>query len=98
MNKTILFLLVAAVMVYRAVAQNCSTCGDAGSHDLTEDEVTPTFSVSMGSARFGQSAGSLYFSSGLPDPALFTPAALQYNSSRPDVEVITNVDGSIRQV
>ena len=67
----------------RAVG-GCASCARGGSTSLGA-----AFSVSMGRASLGRSAGSLTFFSNLPSPQLATPALLSYTApNRGDVEVI----------
>lgn len=73
-------------------AQTCTTCGKLNSGNSQGNNIGPSFSVSLGAAQFNESAGRLYFSSSLPDPSLFTPAALQFSAptrTNIDVTIIT---------
>jgi len=75
--------------------RGCSTCGGGGAR---ASDLGPFFQVSLGTAQFGQPAGNLFFGKTLPDSGLFKPAGLQFDSSRQDVAVQRNSDGTIRQV
>ena len=73
----------------------CGTCGGgAGFYSYRQG---PVHQISMGAAAFGQSAGNLVFGSLQTNLAVFSPAGLSYDSSPPDVVVVTNA-GAIRQV
>ncbi len=101
MKRILLALLFLAGTGLSAVAQvpnssgGCSTCGASSSS--TGDNVGVSFHVSLGTTQFGQSAGSLLFSSTLPSTNLFSPAGLTFTASRSDVNVVTNTVG-LRQV
>jgi RHS repeat-associated protein len=97
MKRTLFFIFLSAAII-EATGQSCSTCGTNSTYGSIGDGVGPSFRVSLGTAQYGQAAGNLFFEGGSPDPALFTTAALQFDSSRVDVTVVTNSDGSIRQV
>jgi RHS repeat-associated protein len=89
MRKALIFLFVIGWAIASTYAQTCSTCGklNVGSQG---NDFGPNFSVSVGTAQYGQSAGHLIFSGSLPDPSLFTPTALQFTAhSRTDVTVLT---------
>jgi RHS repeat-associated protein len=89
----------AAGIAGAAGSQGCSACGSSGAAGSKGDDTGPQLAVSMGGAQYGQSAGRLVFSSSVPDPSLYTPTALQFTAwTRSDVTVITNSDGSLRQV
>ena len=91
MNKLIYAGLVLAevlLAVGRAGAA-CSSCGSAGGNSFGND-VGPFFSVSMGTASNGMSAGSLCFGAANPGMNLFTPAGVQYSgASQPGIFVAT---------
>ncbi|MCL4181778.1 MAG: hypothetical protein KJ072_29090, partial [Verrucomicrobia bacterium] len=53
--------------------------------------------ISMGQTQLGRSAGFLVLARSTPHPSLATPDALQFTSTRPEIEVI-QVDGRIRQI
>jgi RHS repeat-associated protein len=85
-----LIILVMGMAVLSANAQTCSTCGGINSGKTGGGDTGPSIHMSLGNAQYGQPAGNLIFSSGRPDPTLFTPAALQYDfSTRTDVNLVT---------
>jgi RHS repeat-associated protein len=88
--KTALIYLFVLAGLANMHAQTCSTCGKLNGGAGSGRNIGPSFNVSLGSAQYGETAGHLMFSSTLPDPLLFTPAALQFTASkRPDVIVVT---------
>jgi RHS repeat-associated protein len=89
MKKALIFLFVI-MGAFITQAQTCSTCGKVNAGGSSGHDTGPSLHVSLGATQYGQSAGYLIFSSSLPNPMLFTPAALQFTaSSRTDVTVIT---------
>ena len=82
---------VAVVAVVAVVAAVVARRGDAGPLPIRPPgDAGFFFSISLGSAQFGESAGNLILSSPMPDANLFTPAALQFTApGRTDVTVIT---------
>ncbi len=99
MKKTLFLFFVLAGVAIRAEAQGCSTCGGFGQGASRGNNTGPNFNISLGNAQYGQSAGDLTFGSSVPNAALYTPKALRFNfPTRTDVTVVTNSDGSIRQV
>ena len=99
MKKIILILGLVVGTVFHAGAQTCSTCGSLGAANSLGDQTGPSLDISLGSLQYGQPAGNLSFSSCLPDPQLFTPAALQLDAPlRSLIVVVTNSDGGLRQI
>jgi RHS repeat-associated protein len=97
--KSILSLIILAGTIIYAEGQGCPTCGGYGSGGVSGYDTGPNFSISLGQAQDEESAGDLTFGNALPEASLHTPAALQYDfPTRTDVTVVTNTDGSIRQV
>src|ERR1035438_5155276 len=98
MKNTIFISLILMGLIVHVDGQGCPTCGSFGSSGTKGDDTGPNFSISMGNAQYGESAGDLIFGNGLPAASLYTPTALQYDfPSRTDVIVVTNSVGSIRQ-
>jgi RHS repeat-associated protein len=98
LNSTCLSTMLLLLTVAGANAQTCSTCGSLGSGTFASVNTGPNFSISLGNAQYGQSAGDLTFGGTTPDPGLFTPAALQFDApTRTDVTIITNNSSVILQ-
>jgi len=75
MKQTVFFLLL--VHAVKSFAQGCSSCGGPAQSALQRaDDCGPFFHVTVGATQYGQPAGDLFFSSGSPDPVLYTPQAL----------------------
>ncbi len=78
----------------------CSSCGgrnSVGQDSHNSSAASAEFSLGQATAQF--SAGSLALSAGSPDLSLATPAALRFTGPNlPGVTVVTNSDGSLRQV
>ena len=92
-----LILLMIVAGAVRGHAQGCSTCGRVSAGGARGNDVGPDFNISLGTVQYGQSAGSLIMAASVPNPSLFTPAALQFTgSTRTDVQAITtNVISSV---
>jgi len=93
-------ILLAVLISGSAVEKARAVCGSCGARQSMDTKVLgPSLYVSMGRDVHGASVGHLTFSSYLPNFNLYTPAALEFTApTRPDVVVITNSDGSLRQV
>lgn len=91
MKRSFLIILLCAAGALNAGAQ-CFTCGELGSAGSDGADIGPSLRLPMGVSHHGLPAGDLSFSSSVPDPGLFTPAVLEYDSS-PQVVVVfaTNV-------
>src|ERR1700722_3365321 len=90
MKRALFFLWMMGMGMIHASAQRCATCGGFGAGGSSPDDVGPNLTISLGTAQYGQSAGTLNFSSSLPDASLFTPVPLQFDASaRTDVNVVT---------
>jgi RHS repeat-associated protein len=89
MKISFLVILMVAILTPIGTEAGCSNCGGSEANISQGGDIGPVLKISLGGAQYGQSAGSLTFSRQLPDPAMYTPAALQFNSTRPDVVVIT---------
>ena len=77
---------------------NCSSGGVGHEADEDEDEDDASFAVSMGGMADGGSAGSISFNHSLPTAQMYSPASLQFSGGGSGVDVVTNSDGSIRQI
>jgi len=90
MKKALVLWIFVGLMMTSRANGGCVACGSLNGGDSQGNQVGPNFSVSLGAAQYGQSAGNLFFSASAPDPSLFTPVALQFDaSSRTDVVVLT---------
>ena len=84
--KGILTLVVFCGFADRLDAE-CSTCGASGAVGGAAKAV-PAMTLSMGATEYGQPAGSLRFSTSLPDSLAYTPVLLTFDGgSQPGVTV-----------
>jgi RHS repeat-associated protein len=79
---------------------DCDTCNDcgAGGADVSASADGINAQFDLGMAGFDQAAGRLYLSESTVGPQLTSPSALQYSTTRSDVDVVRDGNGKILQV
>jgi RHS repeat-associated protein len=92
-------LILAGCIIFKSEGQSCATCGGQSSASSLGNQTSPSLNISLGTMQYGKPAGTLSFSSSLPDARWFTPAALELDTPFNDlITVITNDDYSLRQI
>ena len=72
--------LVAFLVLSENLQAGCVSCGSSGASGGAGQAV-PALTLSMGATTYGQSAGTLRFSTSVPDARVFTPVLLTFDGS-----------------
>ena len=99
MKLKLLILVLASSLALNSGGQTCSSCGGSPAASAGMPATGPALYISMGGDVYGASAGHLVFSDSSSVTNLCTPAGLEFTApTRSDVTIVSNSDGSLRQV